>query len=128
MYELLHASACTAFLPQLLNAQVATGKDRVILELADLTHGLAEPCLMDVKMGLRNYSDDDVKSADFHKPRADLLEKLLKVAPDAASDEEKVAGGIGKLRPLPLLRGGHSRYLSIFQSRTLPPYCASGSD
>ena len=100
MYEALHNSELSPFLPKLIRTQPATGK-RVILELEDLTHGLQAPCLMDIKMGLRTFSEDEVHNADVAtKPREDLLTKMKKIAPDAASEEELAAGGVTKLRYL----------------------------
>ena len=96
MYNLLHRSACSPFLPQLINISASTGK-RVILELQDMTHGMSQPCLMDVKMALRTFTEEDAHST---VPRKDLLEKMVKVDPDAASEEELSAGGILKLRYL----------------------------
>ena len=99
MYEVLHAdSAISPFLPKLISHKDSTGK-RVILELEDLTHNLSKPCVMDVKMGLRTFSEEEAHvSGD--KPRNDLMTKMLKVSADAATEEEQQAGGITKLRYL----------------------------
>jgi len=96
MYQALHATPCGAFLPKLHDAQ-ASGSKRVVLELEDLVHGLEQPCMMDVKMGLRTFTESDAHDMTI---RGDMLAKLVKIAPDAASEEEKAAGGVVKLRYL----------------------------
>ena len=53
--------------------------------------------MMDVKMGLRTFTESDAHDMTI---RGDMLAKLVKIAPDAASEEEKAAGGVVKLRYL----------------------------
>ena len=98
MYDALHSSSASAFLPRLIGHNLATGKRRVVIELEDLTFGLGQPCLMDCKMGIRTYHEL-TKSSD-EAPRADLLEKLQKVSPEAASEAERAQGGVSKGRYL----------------------------
>ena len=98
MYNLLHGSTTSPFLPKLISHRPAMGKKRVVMELEDLTFGLKEPCLMDCKMGTRTYAE--LTSSSDLLPRKDLLEKLQKVSADAASEEEKAAGGVTKERYL----------------------------
>jgi len=84
------------YLPKLIDVKETLGK-RVIIEMQDLTHGVQGPCLMDLKMGQRTFMEED---ATDDKIRPDLLEKMLKVQLDAATDEERRAGGISKMRYL----------------------------
>jgi len=84
------------FLPKLIDVKQSTGR-RVILEMEDLTHGIQGACLMDIKMGSRTFTEEDVAS---HSLRDDLLSKMLKMEPDAATEEEVKAGGITKMRYL----------------------------
>lgn len=68
----------------------------MIIELEDLTADMESPCLMDVKMGLRTFSEADAHST---APRMDLLSKLEKIAPEALTADEK-EHGVLKLRYL----------------------------
>ena len=45
----------------------------------DLTHCVADACLMDVKMGARTFTEEDAKIPDV---RADLLQKMQKARRD----------------------------------------------
>ena len=37
-------------------------RKRVIIEMADLTHGVEQPCLMDIKMATRTFTEEDAAS------------------------------------------------------------------
>ena len=45
-------------------------RKRVIIEMADLTHGVEQPCLMDIKMATRTFTEEDAASQE---PRAPTL-------------------------------------------------------
>lgn len=94
-------SPVSRFLPALKDVKDSTRK-RVIIEMADLTHGVEGACLMDCKMGVRTFTEEDNASKDM---RPDLLAKMLKVDPDAATPEEIDAGGITKMRYLRFREG-----------------------
>ena len=74
---------------------------RVIIEMEDLTHAMVRPCLMDIKMGARTFIEEEASATSL---RSDLLEKMLKVDASAATEEEKKAGGITKMRYLQVRR------------------------
>eukprot|EP00039_Didymoeca_costata_P019122 m.336338 g.336338 ORF g.336338 m.336338 type:complete len:396 (-) comp17819_c0_seq1:100-1287(-) len=64
------------------------------LELQDLLSKFHNPCVMDVKMGIRTFLESEVSNS---KRRMDLLAKMNKLDPDEATSEEK-EHGITKLR------------------------------
>ena len=94
-------SPVARFLPELRDVKDSTRK-RVIIEMSDLTHGVEQPCLMDIKMATRTFTEEDAASQE---QRADLLAKMLKVNPDAATPAEAAAGGITKMRYLRFREG-----------------------
>jgi len=71
-------------------------KDSVCVELGDLTAAFGEcPCVMDIKIGVRTFLEDEVSNP---KVREDLLKKMDKLDGTAATAEEREKGGITKLR------------------------------
>lgn len=96
MYRKLADSEAANFLPKLIDVKETLGK-RVIIEMEDLTHAMVRPCLMDIKMGARTFIEEEASATSL---RSDLLEKMLKVDASAATEEEKKAGGITKMRYL----------------------------
>ena len=73
-------------------------KDSVCLELGDLTAAFGEcPCVMDIKIGVRTFLEDEVSNP---KVREDLLKKMDKLDGTAATAEEreKVRRGRGPSR------------------------------
>ena len=52
-------------------------------------------CVMDVKMGVRCFDESELKST---KPRSDLYERLLKLKPEAVTEDERASGSITKAR------------------------------
>jgi len=101
MYKQFGQSAVSRFLPPVRDVKESTAK-RVIIEMDDLTHELQGACLMDVKMGQRTFTEEDASGEQL---RDDLLAKMLKVDPDAATAEEVSAGGITKIRYLQFREG-----------------------
>jgi len=72
------------------------GENSVCIELSDLTAGFGEwPCVMDIKVGNRTFLEDEVSNL---KLRPDMLKKMDKLDPTAATPEEREAGGITKMR------------------------------
>jgi len=64
---------------------VAYVEDTKCIKLTNLLRGHRSPCVMDCKLGLRTFKEEEVKN---NKPRADLYQKLLKMDPEAPTEEE----------------------------------------
>ncbi|GAB6020074.1 hypothetical protein CHUAL_002813 [Chamberlinius hualienensis] len=70
-------------------------KSEYYIEMQDLLAGFHEPSVMDIKLGTRTFSESEVKN---QMPRPDLYQKMVKVDPNVATEEERALGAITKLR------------------------------
>ncbi|KAG9346481.1 hypothetical protein JZ751_006792 [Albula glossodonta] len=69
------------------------------IRLDDLLSGLTCPVIMDCKMGVRTYLEEELARARSSScPRTDMYQKMIKVDPEAPSAEEHAQGGLTKLR------------------------------
>lgn len=100
-YRLVQGSALASVFPAFYGSEPvepAPGElidNRMVrMRMQDLTAGCTRPCVMDIKMGVRTFAESEVASK---KLRADLVEKMLKLAPAEVSDAERAAG-VTKLR------------------------------
>ncbi|XP_036404262.1 inositol-trisphosphate 3-kinase A [Megalops cyprinoides] len=68
------------------------------IRLEDLLSGLSCPVIMDCKMGVRTYLEEELTKAQLNPClRSDMYQKMVKVDPMAPSAEEHAQGGVTKL-------------------------------
>uniref|UniRef100_A0A8D8BQJ4 Kinase n=1 Tax=Culex pipiens TaxID=7175 RepID=A0A8D8BQJ4_CULPI len=65
------------------------------IELQDLLHGFVDPNVMDIKVGFRTFSENEVSNTTL---REDLYRKMVAVDPSAPTPEEHQRKAITKLR------------------------------
>lgn len=71
----------------------------VYLQLQDLLSDFYQPCVMDCKIGVRTYLEEELsKAKEKPKLRKDMYEKMIQIDPNAPSDEEHKAKGVTKPR------------------------------
>ncbi|CAN8031227.1 unnamed protein product, partial [Ixodes persulcatus] len=71
----------------------------VYLELQDLLAGFQCPCVMDVKVGLRTYLEEELaKAREKPKLRKDMYEKMVAVDPEEPTPEERDLKAVTKPR------------------------------
>uniref|UniRef100_A0A3Q4M3V6 Kinase n=1 Tax=Neolamprologus brichardi TaxID=32507 RepID=A0A3Q4M3V6_NEOBR len=71
------------------------------IRLEDLLSGLKRPVIMDCKMGVRTYQEDELVKARVKAPlRSDMYQKMVKMDPSAPSAEEHAQRGVTKWRYL----------------------------
>lgn len=71
----------------------------VYLQLQDLLSDFDQPCVMDCKIGVRTYLEEELsKAKEKPKLRKDMYEKMIQIDKDAPNDEENRAKGVTKPR------------------------------
>ncbi|XP_028647258.1 inositol-trisphosphate 3-kinase B-like [Erpetoichthys calabaricus] len=78
---------------------VTTWGEVKYIKMEDLLSGLEAPVIMDCKMGVRTYLEDELIKAQ-QKPslRTDMYEKMLKVDPSAPTEQEHAQRAVTKPR------------------------------
>ncbi|XP_064811179.1 inositol-trisphosphate 3-kinase B-like [Oncorhynchus masou masou] len=97
--QALMADPLRPFVPQ-YHGLVTKGGESYI-RLKDLLSGLKNPVIMDCKMGVRTYQEEELTKAHT-KPtlRTDMYQKMVKVDPTAPTVEEHEQRGVTKWRYL----------------------------
>ncbi|KAK7068414.1 hypothetical protein SK128_017434 [Halocaridina rubra] len=69
------------------------------LQLQDLLSDFELPCVMDIKMGVRTYLEDELaKAREKPKLRKDMFEKMVQIDPKAPTEAEHRAKAVTKPR------------------------------
>lgn len=69
------------------------------MQLQDLLSDFDQPCVMDCKIGVRTYLEEELsKAKEKPKLRKDMYEKMIQIDKDAPNDEEHRAKGVTKPR------------------------------
>lgn len=66
--------------------------------MQDLLYGFKNPSVMDIKIGVRTFLENDNVDEKETIPRRDLYERLLELAPEKITDEEHTIKAITKKR------------------------------
>ncbi|XP_060711467.1 inositol-trisphosphate 3-kinase B-like isoform X2 [Hemiscyllium ocellatum] len=68
------------------------------IQMEDLLTGLHSPCIMDCKMGIRTYLEEELmKDRQKGSYRKDLYQKMKKVDPQAPTEQEHREAGVTKM-------------------------------
>ncbi|XP_046981922.1 inositol-trisphosphate 3-kinase B isoform X2 [Schistocerca americana] len=69
------------------------------LQLQDLLGDFQSPCIMDCKIGVRTYLEEELaKAKEKPKLRKDMYEKMIQIDPEAPTEEEHRLKGVTKPR------------------------------
>ncbi|CAF2382501.1 unnamed protein product [Rotaria sp. Silwood2] len=86
--ELLQNDILKDFVPK-YNGIVKDEEEKHYIEIEDLLASFHDPCIMDCKIGVRTYLEEDLdKSERDPEPRADLYEKMIAIDPTAPTEKE----------------------------------------
>ncbi|CAJ1058732.1 inositol-trisphosphate 3-kinase B-like isoform X2 [Xyrichtys novacula] len=97
--ENLMKDSLRAFVPR-YHGVVTRGEDCYI-RLDDLLSGLKRPVIMDCKMGVRTFQEEELLKARTRASlRTDMYQKMVKMDPSAPSAEEHAQKAVTKLRYL----------------------------
>ncbi|KAG1962295.1 inositol-trisphosphate 3-kinase A [Pimephales promelas] len=97
--QALMSDALSQFVPHYFGHISQDGERYIRLE--DLLSGLKHPVIMDCKMGVRTYQEEEINKARSNASiRSDMYQKMVKVDPTAPTAEEHEQKGVTKLRYL----------------------------
>ncbi|KAK7140973.1 hypothetical protein R3I93_015197 [Phoxinus phoxinus] len=97
--QALMSDALCQFVPHYFGHISQDGERYIRLE--DLLSGLKHPVIMDCKMGVRTYQEEEIfKARTNASVRSDMYQKMVKVDPAAPTAEEHAQKGVTKLRYL----------------------------
>ncbi|XP_044061072.1 inositol-trisphosphate 3-kinase B [Siniperca chuatsi] len=80
---------------------LVTRGEHCYIRLEDLLSGLRRPVIMDCKMGIRTYQEEELINARAKSTlRSDMYQKMVQIDPSAPSAEEHAQKGVTKWRYL----------------------------
>ncbi|XP_014370010.2 inositol-trisphosphate 3-kinase A isoform X1 [Papilio machaon] len=97
-FKLLMKDILRPFVPE-YKGQVTCEDGELYLQLQDLLSDFDSPCVMDCKIGVRTYLEEELaKAKEKTKLRKDMYEKMIQVDPKAPTEEEHRSKGVTKPR------------------------------
>lgn len=96
-FELLMKDPLAACVPSFHGVSERDGESYI--QLDDLLNNFDEPCVMDCKMGVRTYLEEELtKARGKPKLRKDMYKKMIEVDPSAPTEEESAQQAVTKPR------------------------------
>ncbi|KAM9293890.1 inositol-trisphosphate 3-kinase A-like [Gastrophryne carolinensis] len=96
-FELLMNDILSSCVPSYHGVTERDGESYI--QLDDLLNNFDEPCVMDCKMGIRTYLEEElVKARGKPKLRKDMYKKMIEVDPNVPTEEEKRQQAVTKPR------------------------------
>ncbi|XP_050542135.1 uncharacterized protein LOC126905969 [Daktulosphaira vitifoliae] len=97
-FQVLMKDMLRPFVPE-YKGHLTTEDGDLYLQLEDLLGDFTTPCVMDCKIGVRTYLEEELaKAKEKPKLRKDMYEKMIQIDPNAPSEEEHRLKGVTKPR------------------------------
>ncbi|XP_050422222.1 inositol-trisphosphate 3-kinase B-like isoform X2 [Adelges cooleyi] len=97
-FQVLMKDVLRPFVPE-YKGHLTTEDGDLYLQLEDLLGDFTSPCVMDCKIGVRTYLEEELaKAKEKPKLRKDMYEKMIQIDPNAPSEEEHRLKGVTKPR------------------------------
>lgn len=98
-FQVLMRDVLRPYVPEYKGQVTSEDGESVYLQLQDLLSDFYQPCVMDCKIGVRTYLEEELsKAKEKPKLRKDMYEKMIQIDPDAPTEEEHRAKGVTKPR------------------------------
>ncbi|CAF0785160.1 unnamed protein product [Brachionus calyciflorus] len=95
--QILQNDILSDFVPKIDKILLDREDENYYTEMQDLLYSFTNPCIMDIKIGVRTFIIDNSNEKET-KPRNDLYLKLIEVSPDEPTEEEHQLKAITKRR------------------------------
>ncbi|XP_026814150.1 inositol-trisphosphate 3-kinase A-like [Rhopalosiphum maidis] len=97
-FQVLMKDVLRPYVPE-YKGHLTTEDGDLYLQLEDLLGDFTSPCVMDCKIGVRTYLEEELaKAKEKPKLRKDMYEKMIQIDPNAPSEEEHRLKGVTKPR------------------------------
>ncbi|CAH0768040.1 unnamed protein product [Bemisia tabaci] len=98
-FQVLMKDVLRPYVPEYKGHITCDDGDSVYLQLQDLLGDFTSPCVMDCKIGVRTYLEEELaKAKEKPKLRKDMYEKMIQIDPNAPTEEEHRLKGVTKPR------------------------------
>ncbi|XP_059621822.1 inositol-trisphosphate 3-kinase B isoform X1 [Phlebotomus argentipes] len=97
-FQILMKDVLRPYVPE-YKGQVTSDNGEFYLQLQDLLSDFYQPCVMDCKIGVRTYLEEELsKAKEKPKLRKDMYEKMIQIDPNAPTEDENRVKGVTKPR------------------------------
>nr|XP_029721876.1 uncharacterized protein LOC115253787 isoform X1 [Aedes albopictus]XP_029721879.1 uncharacterized protein LOC115253787 isoform X1 [Aedes albopictus]XP_029721884.1 uncharacterized protein LOC115253787 isoform X1 [Aedes albopictus]XP_029721888.1 uncharacterized protein LOC115253787 isoform X1 [Aedes albopictus] len=98
-FKVLMKDVLRPYVPEYKGHVNSDDGESTYIQLQDLLTDFYQPCVMDCKIGVRTYLEEELsKAKEKPKLRKDMYEKMIQIDPNAPTEEEHRAKGVTKPR------------------------------